>query len=179
MQTWELACHTSTLPLSVSAIGVRLSFAGNWMKLRWRIEGAQDLAVPRFAGRGRADGLWQATCFELFMKNGDEAGYNEMNFSPSERWAAYAFSGYREGMRDLPLDRKPVCSMRRGGGIAIFDAEVPLTGLPQLPWRAALTAVIEEAGGTKSYWSLAHPPGRPDFHDPACFAATVAAPEAS
>jgi hypothetical protein len=33
-----------------------------------------------------------------------------------------------------------------------------------------LTAVLEQTDGTKSYWALAHPPGKPDFHDPACFA---------
>lgn len=30
--------------------------------------------------------------------------------------------------------------------------------------RVGLTAVIEATDGTVSYWSLAHPPGRPDFH---------------
>ena len=33
----------------------------------------------------------------------------------------------------------------------------------------AITAVIEERDGTKSYWSLAHPEGAPDFHHPDCF----------
>ena len=32
-------------------------------------------------------------------------------------------------------------------------------------------AVLEEKDGTKSYWALAHPGGKPDFHDPGCFAA--------
>ena len=31
-------------------------------------------------------------------------------------------------------------------------------------WRLALTAVIEETGGAKSYWALKHAPGKPDFH---------------
>ena len=43
----------------------------------------------------------------------------------------------------------------------------------------AITAVIEERDGTKSYWSLAHPAGAPDFHHPDCFALTLGAPEAS
>ena len=43
----------------------------------------------------------------------------------------------------------------------------------------ALSSVIEELDGTKSYWALAHPPGQPDFHHPACFAATLPAPEQS
>jgi len=30
--------------------------------------------------------------------------------------------------------------------------------------RAAVSAVIEESDGTRSYWALAHPPGKPDFH---------------
>ena len=36
-------------------------------------------------------------------------------------------------------------------------------------WIASVSAVIEEADGTKSYWALAHPPGEPDFHHPDCF----------
>ena len=42
-----------------------------------------------------------------------------------------------------------------------------------------LAAVIEEEGGVKSYWALAHPAEKPDFHDPACFTATLAAPRAA
>jgi hypothetical protein len=38
-----------------------------------------------------------------------------------------------------------------------------------------LCAVIEEIDGTKSYWALAHPPGKPDFHHPDCFALTLPA----
>jgi len=43
-----------------------------------------------------------------------------------------------------------------GGENAVFD-------------RAGLTAVIEETGGVKSYWALAHASREPDFHDPATF----------
>ena len=39
-----------------------------------------------------------------------------------------------------------------------------------LEWEIGLSAVIEEIGGTKSYWALAHGRGPPDFHDPTCFA---------
>jgi hypothetical protein len=30
--------------------------------------------------------------------------------------------------------------------------------------------VIEETNGRLSYWALAHPPGKPDFHHSDCFA---------
>ena len=42
--------------------------------------------------------------------------------------------------------------------------------------RMGLSMVIEELDGTKSYWALAHPPGAPDFHHPACFAHQVEPP---
>jgi hypothetical protein len=35
--------------------------------------------------------------------------------------------------------------------------------------------VIEEQGGGKSHWAIAHPPGQPDFHHRDCFAAELAA----
>jgi hypothetical protein len=42
-----------------------------------------------------------------------------------------------------------------------------------------ISAVIEEQGGVKSYWALAHSDAKPDFHAPACFAATLPAPDAT
>ena len=60
----------------------------NWLRVRWRIEGAQQLIVPPFAGKGRADELWQTTCFELFLKPEGGVPYVEVNLSPSERWNA-------------------------------------------------------------------------------------------
>ncbi|KIU01512.1 exo-beta-N-acetylmuramidase NamZ domain-containing protein, partial [Staphylococcus aureus] len=43
-------------------------------------------------------------------------------------------------------------------------------GLPGGAWKAGITAVIEEADGAKSYWSVLHGPAAPDFHAPAGFA---------
>jgi hypothetical protein len=45
------------------------------------------------------------------------------------------------------------------------EAELDTTA----PLQLALTAVIEETNGRKSYWALAHAPGNPDFHDIAGF----------
>ena len=138
--------------------------------------GAGLLVVPAFAGRGRADGLWQTTCFELFLQSGEGPAYTELNLSPSERWNVYDFAARREGMAERAMPREPDCTMRLGSDMAIFDAAIPATGLPDAPWRRGFTAVLEEQGGHKSYWALAHDSDVPDFHDPACFIETVAAP---
>ncbi len=178
METHSLIPHPDHPPLAVSAIEARvISRDANWLRLRWRIEGSGKLVVPPFAGKGRADGLWGTTCFEAFLMPGEGPAYVELNLSPSERWAAYDFASYREGMAERPFPREPDCTMRRGGTFAIFDAAVPHAGLPAETCAMALTAVIEEEGGVKSYWALAHPAGKPDFHDPACFTATLPAPE--
>ena len=50
-----------------------------------------------------------------------------------------------------------------------LHATLELRALPPGPWRLGLSAVIEEANGRLSYWALAHPAGRPDFHHADCF----------
>jgi hypothetical protein len=175
LETFDLTAHSAHPAKSVSAVAARiLSLDANWLTLRWKVEGAQALVVPPFAGRARTDGLWRTTCFELFVMDGE--GYAEFNLAPSERWAAYDFTSYRAGMAERAMERAPVCTPRRGRSVLIFDAAIPARALPPLPWDYGLTAVIEEEGGHTSYWAIAHPPERPDFHDPACFAGRLAAP---
>ena len=172
-----LAYHPAHLPQKVTDVTARIiDVDDSWLRVRWRIDGAQALVAPPFAGRGRADELWQTTCFELFLMPEGGEGYCEFNLSPSERWAAYDFAGYRAGMAERQLERELQGTMRLGSSFAIFDAAIPLSALPPRDCRMNLSAVIEEQGGAKSYWALAHPPGKPDFHDPACFVASLAAP---
>lgn len=178
-QTFTLACHPATPARGIEAVTGRLTPEADWVRLRWRIDGAQGLVVPPFAGKGRADNLWQTTCFELFVANPAGEGYAEFNLSPSERWAAYDFTARREGMSERAAPREPVCTMRVGETMAIFDAAIPRAALPAMPWRCGISAVIEEEGGHKSYWALTHAGEAPDFHDPACFTLAVAAPQAT
>jgi len=179
LQNYPLKDHPAHPPRAVTGVEARvIGFDANWLRLRWRIEGASLLVVPSFAGRGRAAELWQTTCFEAFLKPEGGASYVELNLSPSERWAAYDFAAYRDGMADRPFPHEPQCSIRIGTGMAIFDAAVPVAGLPALPATMGLSAVIEEEGGVKSYWALAHPAEKPDFHDAACFAAMLEPPGA-
>lgn len=198
METLHLIAHRAHPPVRVRAVTARvLSYDANWCVLRWKVEGAGDLMVPRFAGQGWQDGLWQATCFELFAMRAlcpfplsahpeqgggvemvaDAMAYSEFNFSPSERWAAYDFDGYRSGMMIRAMARGPVTTPRRGGDVLLCDVAIPAPSLPPLPWRYGLTAVLEEAGGVKSYWAVAHAREIPDFHHPACLGAWLAAPD--
>jgi hypothetical protein len=123
----------------------------------------------------RRDELWRHTCFEAFVRaEGDEA-YYEFNLAPSRDWAAYRFDGYRRGMTaarevDAPHGDPTVHAEPRPPA---FRATLELERAASLPidrpWRIGLSAVIEERNGRISYWALAHPPGKPDFHHPDCF----------
>ena len=179
MQTYQLSAHPAHPPEGVKSVEARVvGIDDAWLRVRWRVEGAQRLVVPPFSGRGRADELWRTTCFELFLHPpGAGESYVELNLSPSERWAAYDFSSFRAGMADRPASREPDCTMRVGSSFAIFDAAIPRDLLPPLPAAANFAAVIEERGGAISYWALLHTTGKPDFHDPACFTAELAPPQ--
>jgi hypothetical protein len=50
-----------------------------------------------------------------------------------------------------------------------LQAALEFVGLSS-PLHLGLSAVLEATNGDKSYWALAHPPGKPDFHHADCFA---------
>jgi hypothetical protein len=119
---------------------------------------------------GRANDLWKHTCFEAFIVVAGTAGYYELNFAPSRRWALYRFDAYREGMASPRIGVAPEIAVRRFDDRLEVDATVQLRELSILrgAWRLnlSLTAVVEDDSGTLSYWALKHAPGKPDFHHP-------------
>ena len=130
----------------------------------------------------RRHGLWQTTCVETFAKPVAGSAYAEFNFSPSTAWAAYQFKAYRQPIEPPRIDALPIDVEFTDDEMSI-SAAVDTSTISLLasdaPWQLALSAVIEESDGTKSYWALAHPPGAPDFHHPDCFQLTLGAPDAA
>jgi hypothetical protein len=172
LETYALIAHPDHAPIEM-AILIDVERAGDEIVITYRLHARRAPVIPPVA-TGRADGLWRTTCFELFTRNADGPGYREFNFSPSGQWAAYGFGGYRDGMAELTLAREPSVTSESAGGLLIVTARLPASALLDGP--ISLSAVIEDAAGGNSYWALAHPPGAPDFHAPACFAASLAAP---
>jgi hypothetical protein len=173
--TQALTPHRDTPCDAVERIEVnvaRSSPAG--LALRYVVTGdIAALRLPTTLERARADELWQATCLEAFLGKAEGPGYYEFNLSPSNRWAAYDFTGYREGMASPEGVALTHMTQRTDGRLYELVATLDLAGLPDLAdgdWSLGLSAVIEEASGRKSYWALAHAPGKPDFHHPDAFA---------
>ena len=142
-----------------------------------------ELLVPAPALPTRSDSLWQHLCFEAFLRPVGGDGYLELNFAPSREWAAYAFSGYRAGMKSAQGIAAPTMSISQNADHLALDVTVPLlAGNPlhsNRAWDIGLSAVLEDREGHLSYWALAHPPGKADFHHGDCFALQLAAAEAS
>ena len=67
--------------------------------------------IPKLSEPWRADELWQTTCFEAFLMAEDGAGYREWNFAPTGNWAAYDFTGYRDGMERAEVGSPPYIRM--------------------------------------------------------------------
>jgi hypothetical protein len=128
-----------------------------------------DFRMPPIVVSARSDELWRHTCFEAFVRVSSGPAYYEFNFAPSTQWAAYRFDSYRSGMRVATETDTPRIEVRSSAETYTLQAELELDGL-SLPWRLGLSAVLEETNGRKSYWALAHPPGKADFHHADCFA---------
>jgi len=126
-----------------------------------------DLLMPPVVAAARADDLWRHTCFEAFVRPSAGPDYYEFNFSPSTQWAAYQFSGYRSGMRVATEIDAPRIEVRSSA--ESYTLQAPLELDRPASWRLGLSAVLEETNGRKSYWALAHPPGKADFHHSDCF----------
>jgi hypothetical protein len=164
----ELIPHPGQRPTGVAAIEASVWREGAGWRFRYLVEGAQALVLADPETPGRADELWQTTCFEAFVgvANG---GYVELNFAPSGQWATYRFDAYREGMR---AEEAAVEVWLEGGETWIAVEAVVRCAALAAGAPLGLTAVIEEPSA-KSFWALDHAAGAPDFHQRSCFIARL------
>lgn len=168
---------TTDGPIERIVAAVAIEWAHPELSIRIRAMGDMSrVIVPARRAALRADGLWQHTCFEAFLRADADDGYYELNFSPSGAWAAYRFSGRRAGRQSPPLPAPAIeigCRddvLEMSARVAI-DSLVPRARTSLI--HAGLAAVIEGIDGRRSYWALAHGTARPDFHDPRTFTLKV------
>ncbi|WP_374088758.1 DOMON-like domain-containing protein [Methylomicrobium lacus] len=174
MPNLNLLCHPDTPSPAIDSLQVELErCAGNAILLHYRLTGdLSRILIPAPKPAAETDGLWQHTCFELFVAKTGTPAYYEFNFSPSGQWAAYAFGAYRQ-RRPWTLCRPPVLALTQTRNELMLTAKI---AAPELPFdggvdslQLGLSAVVESTTGDLSYWALRHPGDRPDFHDRAGF----------
>ncbi|HEX8513029.1 MAG TPA: DOMON-like domain-containing protein [Allosphingosinicella sp.] len=193
----SLKPHPDTPCGALSGIAIEMARVRP-LRLQIRYVLLGNIRRVRLKPRNPGDELWRHTCFEAFVRVGGEENYLEYNVSPTGHWAAYRFDRYREGMapatemqctrletdrRTDPLDPERRAKLKEAGFDTMerfeptfysLKTEITLSNAMGLavaqPWHIGLSTIVEERNGRMSYWALAHPPGKPDFHDPACFA---------
>jgi hypothetical protein len=165
----RLLPHPAVPVTAIDDVAVRLARIGDALILEYALVGdLAQLQLPEPRPPVRSDGLWRHTCFEAFIGRESSTEYWEYNFSPSGAWAAYHFTGYREGMAPLMKGTAPAISSaveaRRLDMEVTLDLTFLARGAADLEVRLGLSAVIEDKSHGLSYWALAHPAEKPDFH---------------
>lgn len=161
---------------SAAALGLELNGLlrreGDQVRVRYALGG--DLATvvvpaPGAAGPCREDGLWEHTCFELFLAAEGEEPYWEVNLAPNGDWNLYRLESYRRGLAPVSDRDALPFAVRRGPE----DLQLMLQlQLPQelarvcrtRPLQLGITAVIEQRGNILSHWALEHGGAEADFH---------------
>lgn len=174
MVSLVLKPHDAAACPALRRIDVEATRRDGGLELHYRALGEPLLLkLPPPARAVHTDGLWAHTCFEAFLRLPGLDAYEEFNLAPSGAWAAYRFSGYREGMAPLEI-AAPRIRVTVSATALDLSARLELPHLPPgLAWTLGLAAVIETRDGARSYWALAHAPGTPDFHHSAAFAGTL------
>ena len=168
----KLVCHPNTPSKYATEIDAHVELKPDGrLWIRYHVECEQPAII--FEGPeepNRTDFLWKHTCFETFITREGQSNYIEFNFCPSSRWAAYQFTDYRAKAADFPVETAPEIYLEASETHIALEVDLLL---PKA-WREGemlmgISAIIEEADETSSYWALKHSGEKPDFHDSSCF----------
>lgn len=116
----------------------------------------------------RVSGLWEKTCFELFIKNPNDQ-YVEFNFSPVFEWNCFYFEKKGDAVVPWSKMQRPAIDILLSEDqflilIEIKKAFFPAGFFEGQALEAGITAVIKEKSKRKSYWALDHKDQKPNFH---------------
>lgn len=167
-QKFALAAFPAAGLLPEVTLSGSIARRGQVLTLRYGLHGRlTDIAIARLKKNpGRRQGLWEDTCFELFLGLKGSPQYWEFNLSPSGHWNVYQFTDYRQGMQEEPAFASLPFSIRRSRGVLRLTLEADLRGLipPVQELEAGISAVIKFRDGRQTYWALTHCAPEPDFH---------------
>lgn len=146
-----------------------ITSSGNSLALGFSAAECGEVLWPDYRHIHRADGLWQSTCFELFLGSPAETGYIEFNFSPSGAWNCYEFSDYRQGMQ--VCERFSLVGFTADRASSQLDVTLTCKETPK-QLTLAPAAVLQNPGKSRgekslSYFAPAHG-AAPDFHEDSC-----------
>jgi len=101
-QSFSLQPFSPLNPLLSLKITGNIGLRSHTLAIRYALLGSlTKLVIPTQANNpARMSGLWQETCFELFLAVKHSPRYWEFNLSPAGHWNVYRFAAYRQGMQE-------------------------------------------------------------------------------
>ena len=167
-QGFFLIPFPSASPLPGVKITGTVDRRGSVLYLRYDLIGLiGSIAIPAPAATpARKDGLWKETCFELFLGLEKSDQYWEFNFSPAGHWNAYKFETYRQGMQEEQAFASLPFFVHIHPEALNLSVELDLDKiiLRDQALKVGISAVLRSVEGDCTYWALAHPNTKPDFH---------------
>lgn len=143
----------------------------NTLSISYALSGPMDeLILPAPADmRVRKKGLWEETCFELFLGVKGSERYWEFNLSSSGHWNVYRFRSYRQGMQEEPAFTSLPFSVQLNSNSLLLslalevDKVIPPEEVSEV-LQVGISTVIKTIDCKTTYWALVHPGPQPDFH---------------
>jgi hypothetical protein len=175
MPTHNFKLYPFSQPNRLSEINITgtITRHGGTLTILFALSGSHDLTIiPETANKpARKNRLWEATCFEFFLKEKESDPYWEFNLSPTGHWNTYRFNCYRKGMSEETAFSELPFQVSRQTDALILDINLDLKKIipPNLAVQANISTVIQSSNGEISFWSLIHPVAKPDFHHPDSF----------
>ncbi len=149
-------------------LNVELQIEDNCLTLTYDLYDPENLILIPYpeSPTTRVIGLWESTCFELFIREKREDHYFEFNFSFKEKWNCFYFPKPNAHLTEWPTDLLPSISRLTPHQL---EVNIPLSIFKKGFWQPGrmqlgISAVLEDLQGDLSYWALAHPDNKPNFH---------------
>jgi hypothetical protein len=168
--------HFTLIPfeqVTAPQISIEAEFNHNEESLfaSYRIQLGRDFidhgnGTPR---KERCIGLWEKTCFELFIKNEFDQ-YVEFNFSPVFEWNCFYFNKKGDALTEWKEMQRPETDILLSKDHFLLFAVIKKKYFPKeffdhkAELHAGITTVIKDKAGSLSYWALSHADSRPNFH---------------
>lgn len=126
----------------------------------------KNISLPGFKTLDRKIGLWESTCFELFLLSNDMS-YYEFNFSPDGNWNCFYFDKKGDPLEESKCDLIDFKTSTEASTYKL-SIEIDLCSMKQnftknSDFKFNLASVLDS--GELSYWALDHGQEKPNFHD--------------
>ncbi len=149
-------CIESSVTLSQGKISLHFKIIGT----------LKNYQFPQRDKPKRANELWKATCFELFLANSKTKTYYEINISAILHWNIYRLETYRAEPKELIVSSKPFIMVKEDEQSYEIDFELECKELDLTEFdQYNLAVILLNKQNERDFWAVNPVGDSLDFHD--------------